>query len=213
MNTIYEDNYILVIDKPAGIEASELPHFPAHRLDKDTSGLLVIVKNQAILEKLQDQFKKRQVTKEYLALVYGEIKPEEGELVTEIVRDPSRRVPFKAVAVVSGLERGDPRVAKTAWQVLKRLNGNEPLSLLKIRITTGRTHQIRVHMKYLDHPIMGDAVYSTKPSREFSKKLGLGRQFLHAAKLDFTHPVSGKKLRFSAELPPDLASTIAGWRQ
>ncbi|MBI3261166.1 RluA family pseudouridine synthase [Candidatus Berkelbacteria bacterium] len=209
---IYEDENLLVIDKPAGIEVSELPYLPAHRLDKDTSGLLVIAKNQDVLEKLQDQFKKRQVNKVYLALVYGEMA-KEGELVTEIVRDPSRKVPFKAVAVASGLERGDPRVAKTAWRVMRYISLiPNPLSLASIKITTGRTHQIRVHMKYLDHPIMGDATYFTKPSRDLSKKLGFTRQFLHAAELEFTHPVSGKKLRFSSELPADLAAAIRSFR-
>ncbi len=188
---------------------ANLPFMPAHRLDKDTSGLLVVAKNEAVLEKLQDQFKKRQVTKEYLALVHGEMKPGRGEIVTEIVRDSARKVPFKAVAVASGLERGDPRVAKTAWQVVKKLTINHyPLTLVRVHITTGRTHQIRVHMKYLGYPIMGDKVYFTKPSRQLSRKLGLSRQFLHAARLEFTHPVSGKKLRFTAELPADLAATI-----
>ncbi|MFY9484093.1 MAG: RluA family pseudouridine synthase [Patescibacteria group bacterium] len=216
MKTIYEDDHILVIDKPAGVEMGEFTTrslgegWPAHRLDKDTSGLLVVAKNAAVLEKLQDQFKKRQVTKAYLALVYGEMA-KEGELVTEIVRDPSRKVPFKAVAVASGLERGDPRVAKTAWQVVKKLTINHyPLTLVRVHITTGRTHQIRVHMKYLGYPIMGDQVYFTKPSRELSRKLGLKRQFLHAARLDFTHPVSGKKLYFKTDLPADLTMDRIG---
>lgn len=238
VKTVYEDDHILVIDKPAGVEMGEFTArsldegWPAHRLDKDTSGLLVIAKNVDALEKLQDQFKKRQVTKEYLALVYGEM-PKDGELVTEIVRDSSRRVPFKAVAVASGLERGDPRVAKTAWETITRYHGSRHglarmrrsesvfirekirdremiCSLVRVRITTGRTHQIRVHMKYLGHPIVGDDVYYTKPSRELSKKLGITRQFLHAAKLSFTHPVSGKKLRFAGELPTDLSAKIAG---
>jgi len=209
MKIFFEDEYLTVIEKPAGIEMSEIKGLYAHRLDKDTSGLLVVAKNEAILEKLQDKFKKRQVTKKYLALVFGEMKPEQGEIVTQIVRDPSRKVPFKAVAVASGLERGDPRVAKTAWQMVKKLTiNNYPLTIVRVHITTGRTHQIRVHMKYLGYPIMGDKVYFTKQSKKAAEALGLTRQFLHAARLEFSHPVSGQKLHFRAELPEDLAAWI-----
>lgn len=177
----------------------------AHRLDKDTSGLVVIAKNQEVLNKLQEQFKNRQVEKEYLALVYGVLEPKTGELVTEIVRHPKRRVPFKALVVPSGLERGSPRVAKTNWQVLKQKTVNsEQVTLLRVRITTGRTHQIRVHMKYLGHPILGDQIYFTKDSRDLSKKLGLTRQFLHAQRIKFTHPLAQKVLEFVSELPEDL---------
>lgn len=205
--TIFEDQHLLVIDKPAGMEVSQLPFHPAHRLDKDTSGLLLIAKNEQVLEKLQEQFKNRQVYKEYLAAVEGELA-QTGEIVTEIARDPARRVPFKAVSVASGLERGNPRVAKTAWKVIKQLtSNNKQVTLLRVKITTGRTHQIRVHMKYLGHPIIGDQVYNTKSSRELSKQLGIPRQFLHAAKIIFTHPVTGKKLEFESELPADLQKT------
>ncbi|MBI3495606.1 RluA family pseudouridine synthase [Candidatus Berkelbacteria bacterium] len=210
--TIYEDEYVLIIDKPAGVEVAELPYppagGPAHRLDKDTSGLLVIAKNQKVLAKLQEQFKNRQVQKEYVALVYGEIA-ETGEIVTEIVRDPSRKVPFVAKSVLTGEERGNPRIAKTAWQTIKQIiiNGQQ-ITLLKIKITTGRTHQIRVHMKYLGHPILGDKVYYTKPSRELSKRLGLTRQFLHAAQLQFNHPVTNKMLALSSDLPNELQAVL-----
>ncbi len=191
---------------------AELPYppagGPAHRLDKDTSGLLVIAKNQKVLAKLQEQFKNRQVQKEYVALVYGEIA-ETGEIVTEIVRDPSRKVPFVAKSVLTGEERGNPRISKTAWQTIKQIiiNGQQ-ITLLKIKITTGRTHQIRVHMKYLGHPILGDKVYYTKPSRELSKRLGLTRQFLHAAQLQFNHPVTNKMLALSSDLPNELQAVL-----
>lgn len=211
-NIIYEDEHLLVIDKPAGVEMVELLYpsagGPAHRLDKDTSGLLVIAKNQEVLAKLQEQFKNRQVEKEYIALVYGEMA-ETGEIVTEIVRDPARKVPFKAVSVASGLERGNPRGAKTAWIREKKLTiNNYPLAIVRIHITTGRTHQIRVHMKYLDHPIMGDQVYYTKPSRDLSRKLGLTRQFLHAAHLQFVHLATGKMLTLSSDLPHELQAVL-----
>lgn len=205
MNIIYEDEHIAVIDKPAGVEVTQLPHLPAHRLDKDTSGLMVLAKNEAVLKKLQEQFKNRQVEKEYLALVYGVLEPETGELVTDIVRHPKRRVPFQAVAVPSGLERGSPRVAKTAWQSIKQLTVNsEQVTLLRIKIATGRTHQIRVHMKYLGHPVMGDKIYQTKQSKKASEAIGLTRQFLHASKLSFVHPVTGKQMIFESGLSDDL---------
>lgn len=205
LKTIYEDKDILVIDKPAGVEVTELPLMPAHRLDKDTSGLMVLAKNEVVLKKLQEQFKNRQVEKEYLALVYGELEPKTGELVTIIVRHPKRRVPFQAVAVPSGLERGSPRIAKTAWRVLKTLsNVNSQMSFVRVKITTGRTHQIRVHMAYLGHPVLGDKIYSTKQSKKASELLGLTRQFLHASKLSFVHPVTNKKMDFESGLPKDL---------
>jgi len=207
LKTIYEDQHITVIDKPAGVEVGELPFRPAHRLDKDTSGLMVLAKNQAVLKKLQQQFKNRQVEKEYVALVYGEMKPEKGEIVTEIVRDPKRKVPFKAVGVPSGLERGSPRLAKTTWQVISKFQiSNFKYYLLKVGIVTGRTHQIRVHLKYLGYPVMSDKIYFTKQSKKAAEALGLDRQFLHASKLSFRHPASGKKMRFEAGLPEDLKS-------
>lgn len=207
--TVFEDSDILVIDKPAGVEVAELPFMPAHRLDKDTSGLLIIAKNESVLEKLQEQFKNRQVKKEYLALVLGDMKQATGELVTEIARDPSRRVPFKAVEVRSGFERGNPRVAKTTWQVVRKITPNsQSVTLLTVKIITGRTHQIRVHMKHLGYPLVGDMVYATKESKRFSKKIGLERQFLHASHIEFIHPTTGQKLTFDSGLPTDLQKII-----
>lgn len=209
MTTIYEDKDILVVDKPAGVDVAQLPYHPAHRLDKDTSGLLLIAKNEPTLKNLQTQFKNRQVLKEYLALVFGDIKPEIGEIVTEIARDPSRRVPFKAIEIRSGLERGNPRIAKTQWQVIRKLSINHyQLSIVRITILTGRTHQIRVHMKHLGYPLVGDMVYCTKQSKRFSKEIGISRQFLHAAKITFKHPTSDQTMTFESQLPEDLLGII-----
>lgn len=191
------------------MEVSKLPFFPAHRLDKDTSGLLIIAKNEQALKNLQDQFKARSVKKEYIALVFGDMKPETGEIVTEIARDPSRRVPFKTVEIRSGQERGDPRIAKTIWQVNSKLQiSNNKCSLLKIRIITGRTHQIRVHMKHLGYPLVGDMVYCTKESKRFSKAIELERQFLHAAHIEFKHPATDKEMTFESPLPEDLSKFL-----
>lgn len=206
---IYEDDGMMVIDKSADVEVGELPYFPAHRLDKDTSGLMIVAKNQKTKDKIQMQFKNRQVKKEYLALVLGDVKPEKGEIVTDIVRDPSRRVPFKAVEVAAGLERGSARVAKTAWEVIGKLSvKNCQLSIVKLSIVTGRTHQIRVHMKHLGHPLIGDRVYGTKESKRLSEQLGLKRQFLHAARLEFNHPASGEKMIFESAPPENLLAII-----
>lgn len=208
-DTIFEDKNILVLDKPAGLDMTELPLLPAHRLDKDTSGLILIAKNTQVLENLQNQFKNRQIEKEYIALAFGDVKPETGEIVTEITRDPSRRVPFKAIEIRSGLERGDPRVAKTLWQVNSRIQiSNTKCTLLNIKIITGRTHQIRVHMKYLGCPLVGDMVYCTKESKRFSKAVGLERQFLHASKINFKHPITGKKIALKSEMPVELKRII-----
>lgn len=207
--TVFEDSDILVIDKPAGLEVSELPYQPVHRLDKDTSGLLIIAKNEQALTKLQEQFKNRQVKKEYTALVFGDLRQETGELVTEIARDSSRKVPFKAIEVRSGFERGNPRIAKTLWQVIKKITLDScPLSLVSIKLVTGRTHQIRVHMKHLGFPLVGDMIYCTKESKRFSKSLGLERQFLHASYIEFTHPTTGKTMTFDSDLPTDLLAII-----
>lgn len=206
---IYGDDSILVIEKPAGVEITQLPFQPAHRLDKDTSGLLVVAKNDQALKNLQAQFKNRQVKKEYIALVLGDVQPNQGEIVTKIVRDPSRRVPFKAIEVPSGLERGSPRIAKTRWQVLKNFSlFTFNFSILRITIATGRTHQIRVHMKYLGWPLVGDMVYCNKTSKAISKRFGLTRQFLHATKLQIQHPVTRKLMTFESELPNELKQIL-----
>ena len=158
-----------------------------HRLDKDTSGVLLIAKNDLVHTKLSEMFKNKDVKKIYLAIVKGEVGKDSGKISTLIGRDTKDR---KKMAVVSR----NGKAAVTNFEVLERKNG---FSLLKVNIETGRTHQIRVHMKYIGHPILGDKVYG-KPSKLAE------RQMLHAYRLEFEHPVSGVKMVMSAELPDDF---------
>lgn len=174
-----------------------------HRLDKETSGIIVVAKTQDSFENLQSQFKARQVEKEYLALVHGKTDPE-GEIHAPIDRHPRWRRRF---AVVAG-----GRESTTSYRREKILAGREgiesPLySYLRVHPLTGRTHQIRVHFSHIQHPVVSDPLYLSdkrlKSDREFCPRL-----FLHAASLAFTHPTSGARLRFEAELPEDLERVL-----
>jgi 23S rRNA pseudouridine1911/1915/1917 synthase len=211
LNVIFEDEYILVVDKQPGLVVHPTLDHPSgtlvnallshldgmvrndklrpgivHRLDKDTSGLIVVAKNQEALDKLKKQFQDRSVHKKYLALVHGEIVKEVGEIVKGIERHPK----FKSKFITSE----DGKDAKTIYRVLTRFG--KKFTLLEIEPLTGRTHQLRVHFSDLGHPIVGDKLYGGK--------MLLPRQFLHAEKLEFTHPLSGKKLVFQSKLPEDL---------
>ena len=213
---IYEDDDILVIDKPAGLTTHPAPghpehtlvnallgHFPVlpgsrnplrpgivHRLDKDTSGLMVVAKNQPALLNLSAQFKDRQVKKTYLALVKGEISPKSGAIEAPIGRDPGHR---QRMAVTSG-----GRPARTGYRVLRVIGG---YSLLELRPETGRTHQIRVHLAAIGHPVVGDATYG-------GREAFAPRQFLHARSLAFRLPSSGQPVSFTADLPADLTAVL-----
>jgi 23S rRNA pseudouridine1911/1915/1917 synthase len=215
LKILYEDADLLVIDKPAGLTVHPAPghythtlanavlaHVPdietgdaarpgiVHRLDKDTSGLIIIAKNAAAHMKLADQFKNRTVTKVYIALIKGKLTPEQGVIEGEIGRDPRDR---KKMAIVT---RG--REARTEYSVLRYIKG---YTLLEVHPKTGRTHQIRVHLAAIGHPIVGDAVYGT-PSEY------LERQFLHAARLHFRLPSSGEIRDFESPLPEDLKEAL-----
>lgn len=216
LKIIYEDEGLLVVDKPAGMTThpapghpghtlvnallSHLPKLPesdnparpgiVHRLDKDTSGLMIVAKSQAALADLSAQFKSHRVKKAYLALVKGRIKPESGVIDAPIGRDPSHR---QRMAVVNS-----GRPARTAYTVLKHAGG---CTLLEARPETGRTHQLRVHFAAVGHPIIGDATYGTKSGI-------VSRQFLHAHKLSFKLPSSGKLVEFTSPLPPDLQQSL-----
>jgi 23S rRNA pseudouridine1911/1915/1917 synthase len=167
-----------------------------HRLDKDTSGLIVVAKNQAIRQALQAQFKARKVGKVYLALVEGHPQPEQGLIEAAIGRDPNHR---KRMAVLPG-----GRDAITAYQVLEYLARH---SLVRVEPQTGRTHQIRVHMAFIHHPIVGDRVYGYRKQR-----LPLKRHFLHAQQIRFRHPQRGQTVEFHADLPLELATLLAQLR-
>ena len=161
-----------------------------HRLDKNTSGLMIIAKNDKAHVALSEAIKNRAVTRQYKALVHGVFDEEKFSVEAPISRSTKNR---KKMAVSS-----DGRYAKTDAQILERFAKN---SLLKLTLHTGRTHQIRVHLSYIKHPIVGDSVYGRS---EDEKQYGIDRLFLHAFRLSFTHPISKQKLEFEAELPEDL---------
>ena len=213
---IYEDPDMAVINKPAGLTVYPAPghaghtlvnamlqRFPdlacfgdsprpgiVHRLDKDTSGLIVVARNERTRLDLVNQFKSRSVTKVYLVLVQGRLEPEKGAIDAPIGRDPSDR---KRMAVVS---RG--RTARTDYRVLQYFKN---CTLAEAHIQTGRTHQIRVHMSAIGHPVIGDKKYGKSST-------SAGRQFLHACYLELRLPGSGQMRSFTCGLPPDLQQVL-----
>jgi 23S rRNA pseudouridine1911/1915/1917 synthase len=216
LKVVYEDKDLIVIDKQAGLTVhpvsghkqntlvtvllarypdltdNEDPTRPGivHRLDKDTSGLMVIARNPAAKKILIDQFKTREVKKAYLALVKGKLKPEEGTIEAPIGRNPGDR---KKMAIVEG-----GRPARTRYRVIRELDG---YTLLEVMPETGRTHQIRVHLAAIGRPVVGDSVYGVKSPH-------LKRQFLHAFKLRFKLPSTGEYREFVSELPEDLKEAL-----
>jgi 23S rRNA pseudouridine1911/1915/1917 synthase len=175
-----------------------------HRLDKDTSGVMLIVKHDSAHRKLSMMWNTDAVKKEYLAIVYGTPAQDRGTIDAPIGRDPRER---KRMAIVP-----EGRRAVTDYEVVERLRY---ASLVRCRIHTGRTHQIRVHMKHLGHPLVGDPIYSGPQWRGISEKrvqrvlAAMQRQALHAARLTFQHPRSGKQVVVEAELPADLQELLA----
>ena len=215
LSIVYEDDDVIVIDKPAGLTVHPAPghaehtlvnamlaHCPelsingsirpgiVHRLDKDTSGLMMIAKNDAAQRDLSNQIKSRSVLKQYTVLVHGHLSPEKGVIDAPIGRDPNAR---KRMAVV---ESG--REARTRYRVLKYFKG---YTLLEVTLETGRTHQIRVHLSATGFPVVGDAVYG-KVSNV------VDRQFVHASRLGFNLPSNGKWVEFTAPLPKDLEEAV-----
>lgn len=208
----------MVVDKPAGLTVHPAPGHASgtlanailahlgrtpegsewwrpgivHRLDKDTSGLIIVAKNTTAHANLSSQFKSRLVSKTYTTLVKGIIKPEAGTIEAAIGRDRRDR---KRMAVVTN---GRGREAKTNYRVIQYLG---EYSLLEIKPETGRTHQIRVHLAAIGYPVVGDTVYGVKSPY-------LGRQFLHASKLGFWLPSSGQYTEFESELPEDLKRVL-----
>jgi 23S rRNA pseudouridine1911/1915/1917 synthase len=231
---IFEDDFLLVIDKPAGMVVNRAEttkneetiqdwierkfsreagsrsagDFPlanndllrngvVHRLDKETSGLLIIAKTPESFANLQQQFKERKVKKKYLALVHGKVEPKEGAIEASLSRSPFDRKKF-------GVFLGG-REAKTNYRVLDYLGSvkKEEFTLLALTPETGRTHQIRVHLKFIGHPIVGDEKYAGRKTARNDRKW-CPRQFLHAAGLSFNHPATGKRIELVSELPSDL---------
>jgi len=239
INTIFEDDHLLAIDKPPGliVDVSDTVKSETladilqrdfniqlerggiiHRLDKDTSGILLVAKTQQALENLQAQFKERKIKKEYLALVHGQIM-ESGKVEGSIGRNPEKREKFMVV--------GQGKEAITEYEPIKQLTiDNEQLTkifdgfnkiqmrklktmnyelytLVICRPQTGRTHQIRVHLKHINHPIVSDETYGGRKIVRLDKRW-CPRQFLHAKKIGFYHPASGEWMEVEAPLPKDL---------
>ncbi len=219
LEVLYEDDQILVINKASGMLVhpgdgtkddtlihSLLYHYPnglcpvgapnrpgiVHRLDKETSGVMVIAKTEHAYHFLVEQFAKRKTEKEYRALVHGFFPTVKGKIDQPIGRHPKNRV---RMAVV---EHG--KAALTEWEAMKKYA--ELFTLLKVKIHTGRTHQIRVHFSHLGHPLAGDLTYGAKKNESF------GRVMLHAHYLSFMHPLKLEKLNFCAELPPDFQHSL-----
>ncbi len=241
LNIVYEDEQLIVLNKPAGLVVhpghgnysgtlvnalafycKNLPLFKTedprpglvHRIDKNTSGLMVVAKTEMAKSKLAFQFFDKSVERVYQALVWGSVKDDQGTITGNIGRSPKNRQVF---TVFPDGEYGKPAV--THYTVLKRI---EYVSLMECRLETGRTHQIRVHMKHIGHPLFNDQVYGGDKilrGTTFSKykqfvqncfKL-LPRQALHAKTLRFEHPLTGESMMFDSELPEDMATVIEKW--
>ena len=231
VEVVYEDDDLIVVNKPAGmvvhpaagVDSGTLAnalafHFQqlsstggaarpgiVHRLDKGTSGLLVVAKTERTHEHLADQFRDREVFKSYVALVHGQVEKEGGEIDQPIARDPRNRT---RMAVVRG---GRPSLS-----IYKARQRFERFTLLDVELKTGRTHQIRVHLAWLKHPVVGDEVYGAGRDKTVinpvirSRIAKLGRQFLHAEQLGFRHPQTNEKMRFTSPLPRELQALIDG---
>ena len=222
LDIVYEDSDLLVVNKAAGMVVHPAPGHTAdtlvnallayrpelrdvggeqrpgiiHRLDKDTSGLIIVAKNTRTLAALTEQMQRHEVVKRYLALVVGSMPLDQGSIDAPIGRDPRHRQQMAITAVGS-------REARTHFRVLQRFPHGH--SLLLLQLETGRTHQIRVHLKAIGHPIVGDPVYG--PGRK-GQSLTLKRPFLHAYQLKFTHPTTNVVLELEAPLPADLQAVL-----
>lgn len=221
---LYEDKYLLLISKPpdlvvhpgagnaqrtlvnglvshcegiADVGEADRPGI-VHRLDKDTSGIMVVAKDSDVLRRLSILFKDREVKKNYLALVHGVMEKKSGRLVAPIGRHRVNRQKM-SVQETSG------KYAVSNWRVKEEFQGK--YSLLEIGIETGRTHQIRVHMEYLGHPVAGDKLYGRRAYQEFP------RQMLHASNLRFTHPITGQAMDYTAPLWEDFDEVLAALRE
>ena len=206
LNTLYEDATLQVVDKPAGIDIEGIQALlpegftPAHRLDKDTSGVLLVAKNQETLNFLQQQFKERKVQKTYLCLVEGSMDQKEGTVETLLSRSPNDRRKQKVFLPGEPGAEGK-REAITHYQIEEQYEG---YTFLKIQPKTGRKHQIRVHLAHLGHPIAGDKLYGFKDQKI---PRGLKRQFLHAYSITLNLP-NGTKETFTSPLPQALQSVL-----
>lgn len=251
LDVVYEDADLAVINKPAGMmvhagagqsedersrgtlvnallyrfqalssTGGELRPGIVHRLDKDTSGLIVVAKNDAAHAALAELFSSRQISKTYIALVHGVVERQRGTINADVGRDPVRRTRMTTRATENA------RSAVSHYEVVRRIETRfGKFTLVRVRIETGRTHQIRVHMASIGHPVVGDTLYGasgqltdqvaaqaaqSKAARRKAEpeRLKLGRNFLHAARLEFEHPITGKLLQLEAPLPQELESFL-----
>ncbi|MCU6709448.1 RluA family pseudouridine synthase [Paenibacillus sp. J5C_2022] len=223
LDIVYEDSDVIVVNKPRGMVVHPAPgHLTGtlvnalmhhcsdlsgingllrpgivHRIDKDTTGLLMAAKNDMAHHSLAEQLKEHSVTRQYVALVHGDLPHDNGTINAPIGRDPQDRKMFTVT------NRG-AKEAVTHFAVLERLTG---YTLVELQLETGRTHQIRVHMKYIGHPLAGDPVYGR------SKTVALDGQALHAGVLGFTHPRSGERMEFRADMPQDMKHVLESLRK
>lgn len=229
IDIVYEDDTLIVVNKPAGLvvhpAAGNLSgtlanalayHFQqlpdggtgvrpglVHRLDRDTSGLMVVAKTEAALENLSDQFRDRTVYKSYVALVHGRVLSSSGKIDQPVARDPGNRT---RMAVV--------RLGRHALTLYKVRRSFDRFTLLDVELKTGRTHQIRVHLAWMKHPVVGDETYgagrdNTIQNAQLRARVrSLNRQFLHAGKLAFTHPQTNEWVKFETPLPADLEALL-----
>jgi len=232
---IFEDEYLMVLEKPAGWIVNDamtttgqptvqdwlrrnfqfsprsgllISNFPqyrngiVHRLDKETSGLLVVAKTKEAFEGLQRAFKERKVHKTYTALVHGIVEPKEGSIEAPVGRLPWRRDRF---GVLPG-GRGASTAYKTIGNYQSTIS-NEKFTLLELKPKTGRTHQIRIHLKFIGHPIVSDEFYAGRKTARNDRKW-CPRLFLHASGISFDHPVTRRNMAFKSDLPQDLKKTL-----
>ena len=231
LDVIYEDDDVIAINKPAGMSVhagagegqgtlvnallgrgqslsqTEDPLRPGivHRLDKETSGIILVAKNDFSHARLSDAFQKRTIKKIYVALVQGVMAEQSGRIELPIARDPNRRTRMTShrAALLP-----NSRPARTDWRLVTKIDST---SLLEIQLHTGRTHQIRVHFSALRHPVVGDTLYGASAQLHVGRTTlpSLGRNFLHAAKIGFAQPRSGNPIELSAPLPPELREYLA----
>jgi 23S rRNA pseudouridine1911/1915/1917 synthase len=218
LDVIFEDDHVIAVNKPAGMVVHPAPGHPdgtlvnallahcpliaeagqreragiVHRLDKDTSGVLVVAKNEEALLALHEQFRRREVDKTYLALVMGCVEPSEGIIEVPIGRDPKDRQRMTALA--------EGKYARTRYRVVRFFRRH---TLLEVHPYTGRTHQVRVHLSWLGYPVVGDKRYGRR-----QQQLLKDRHFLHAHRLSLTHPTTGEQMTFEAPLPTELHDVL-----
>ena len=221
MKIIFEDKYFKVVNKPAGIISSDISPLICHRLDRGTSGLLIVAKSDEIKEAIQAQFKARKIKKEYKALVLGALLQEKVRIEGYVVRHQKKEGKRRFIQALGfSVKEKHKRLAISKYQVINKFkkelfkNPSQKdlnyFSLVKVRIYTGRTHQIRAQFASIHHPIVGDLLYGGKLMRQINQKLNLNRQFLHAYKLEFKHPITKKPIKLKSELPVDLKNVMMG---